>query len=162
MIQKEHPVRKANEPRLYRLVHLYSRHFWLYLARIVLLVSLSFSHVPSSLQLLNKQLISCLSVLFVAILPSVFLGRSLAGLPARPYRHSIASASLFSTLSPRHISNATFPHSSSLYVAENFPLPSRIYPLPYYPTRSVHKKKNGEKRPWLETESLSPPISPHG
>jgi len=144
MIQKEHPVRKANEPQLYRLVHLYSRHFWLYLARIVLLVSLSFSHVPSSLQLLNEQLIPCLSVLFVAFLPSVFLGRLLAGLPARPYRHSIASASLFSTLSPRHISNAS-PFFLVVCRRElSSPLPHLSFALLSHPLRAQEKE-------WRET-----------
>lgn len=78
-------VHKANEPRSYRPVHLYSRHFWLYLARIILLVvSLSpflmylrrYSSPP-----LNERLIPCPSVLFCVSssedrLPAYLLART--------------------------------------------------------------------------------------
>lgn len=163
---RDKTIRKANEPRPYRPAHLYSLTLFREnrpACRISFLLSYTFVVIPSSSPL-NERLISCLPVLFVAFLPFGFLGRSLAGLPARPYRHSIASASLFSTLSPHHISALPTrrPHSSSLCVAD-FPLPSRVYPLPYYPTRSVYEKKNGEKRPLARDgkSKVPPPISPH-
>lgn len=103
---------------------------------------------------------------FSVFLLSSFLRRSLAGLPARPYRHSIASVSLFSTLSPRHISAlpTRHPYSSSLCVVD-FPLPSCIYPLSYYPTRSpsLCTRKRIERNDRSSRWKVSPPpISPHG
>lgn len=80
-MRRRHPrVRKANE-RAYRSVHLYSPHFWL--------------------------IFRVFSVFLKRILALFLfhpLGRSRPDSAGRPYCHSIASASLFSTLSPRHIS----------------------------------------------------------
>lgn len=85
-------------------------------------------------------------------------------LPTRSYRHFIASASLFSTLSPRHISAfaAASPSVLVVCVAAFSPLSaslrfSTVIPpsSPSVVRRRVHEKRNGEKRAWLEMESLA-------
>lgn len=105
------------------------------------------------------------SVLFsLRFFPLASSGRSLADSPARSYRHFIASASLFSTLSPRHISAfaAASPSVLVVCVAAFSPLSaslrfSTVIPpsSPSVVRRRVHEKRNGEKRAWLEMESLA-------
>lgn len=117
---------------------------------------------------LNERLIplACLSVLFVTFLLSGFLGRSLAGLPARPYRHSIASASLFSTLSPvtsplsRRRADPILPRCMLWTFLS--PCPHLSSPLLSSRSPALCTRKRMEKNDRGLGWKVSPPISPHG
>lgn len=100
---------------------------------------------------LNERLIPCLSVLFVAFFPLAFSGDRLpACLLARTVT-SLASASLFSTLSPRHISRHGAASSFFLVVClADFPLPrpaSILSPIIPAPALSLRARENE----WRET-----------
>lgn len=114
---------------------------------------------------LNERLIPCLSVCPFRYVSSLWLPREIACRLARspvPSLHRI-SISVFHSIA-RHISALSTPrgpHSSSLYVVD-FPLPlpaSILSPIILPLSRSVHEKKNGEKRPWLGMESLAAHLS---
>lgn len=143
------------EPRSYRsLVHLYSRPFWLYLANIIF--SPYVLSVSRSLVVIFSLSLLCMSNLYFVYLSFSsltflrFLERSFAGSPGRSSCHSIASASLFSALSPQlhlHSLDAASLHPFSWCVAASLPLPHPSAPTPL--SRPLSNARTREKE-WRE------------